>query len=1333
MEPTTRRGITTRPPGLQPRGSSLARVTSQIQAKGVRAQQQICNVESRTQDDMSDMTAIYDQLIDDAPEIRMTGMFLYLLSPEDLLKHCSAVEVGYKQFGVIGGGGEINMNDARMGAIGSEVCGTCKSRLPTCQGHMGNIPLYVGTPATDDLSDDAMVIDYSVYNPLFIRDVAMLSRMVCIACSQIIFNPTDLLRVAHEMPVDMRGSIRVVFDKIASRQNACMHCKAVQPDYSVVPKANMIYYHMPGDVTPEGDKIQYAFLPRKAYRALMAIDNSNEMRVVLGFTASEKLRDRSSPLGMIIRYLPVLPRYMRQPFKSENGAYKEHPLVSKYIAVARAMQDIRRILTDLMQRKVPEEKKKGTKPKKKEKIKEDKRAEAPPNTWIYQVVPEAQANGYLLLLANHYATIRTAIIDIYTNINKKIPSQARATFMGTLGGGKKNFMRKSAYNKRVEQSARFVISPGPGRASDPNAGLRFGEYGIPRMVKSQLPVKVKADVHNIDDLRRLLTAKSVTKVTRGNTNFVFWEGLVYTKPRANFRIEIGDYVYRHCQDGDIIILGRNPTIHRYSLSAFTVKLTDTLTGLLKLSNVGSKNADFDGDEMNAFIVDSAEAIREARELMHVQNCLISGASNAPVEGPVIDAVTGSYLMSLPNKYITLREFIYLAQQVSVAIERPIDIYSLLDRSLKYNRAYLSPRIGGRERVTDILKGAGLNYQSPSFSIQGDVVTLADEIEYRDWRGFIDMLSGADVLRDFETFIPSGYSFYSDYFRLEAGKLKQILAAPPNEILRALHWLADLEVAPISALRTTLRNFETPSIVIEEGEVFMTESVNYLDLQRVLDRDPQAQVVTIAGDVIPLLDFIREHNERVSASPEVTEYTERARKADLAATVLEQLETYIPTRTAYSMVYPADFAYEMGGNVITEGILRTGPLKKSDIGAAAESIEYYIIQQYGPGVTIDYMDAVEAITSAYLDAHGLTISVESCLYGDERVKQIKDEALRDLEQEIRQIAPPTNESERIRYEKTMTSKLAIMPQIARKIIEILPPDHPLRAIVESGAKGKADVIAQIGSILGQQYIRGKRFQPMMTGNTRCSTRYVPNTHDIKSRGFCRSSLMDGPDPEDYQKHSAASRPTILDTAVNTSTIGSRYRSITRAVTDIRNQVDGTVRDVNNNVIQFAYGNDNFNPARLIRLKAGGRQILSFVNIVQEALNISGIGTNRFRVTPPAFNLTNISHIIGYPELITNYFGDVTLQGVAEHLVRKGIVLTPEQLDSLHALNDGVSLQVIQERVLDLRKTSGEEIIGYKQVVQYPHLIKSGRDVIVYVDPQDIPRMVDVLRGYDYTSF
>ncbi|MBI3972257.1 MAG: DNA-directed RNA polymerase subunit beta', partial [Chloroflexi bacterium] len=94
------------------------------------------------------------------------------------------------------------------------------------------------------------------------------------------------------------------------------------------------------------------------------------------------------------------------------------------------------------------------------------------------------------------------------------------------------------------------------------------------------------------------------------------------------------------------LLNRAPTLHRLSVQAFDPVLVEGSAIQIHPLVCTAFNADFDGDQMAVHVPLSAEAQREARELMLATHNLLSPADGSPIVAPTKDMVVGMYYLTL---------------------------------------------------------------------------------------------------------------------------------------------------------------------------------------------------------------------------------------------------------------------------------------------------------------------------------------------------------------------------------------------------------------------------------------------------------------------------------------------------------------------------------------------------------------------------------------------------------------------------------------------------------------------------------------------------------------
>ena len=119
-------------------------------------------------------------------------------------------------------------------------------------------------------------------------------------------------------------------------------------------------------------------------------------------------------------------------------------------------------------------------------------------------------------------------------------------------------------------------------------------------------------------------------------------------------------VERHLADGDIVIFNRQPSLHRMSIMAHSVRVLPYRTFRLHPAVCPPYNADFDGDEMNLHVPQSEEARAEATLLMRVQDQLISPRYGGPIIGGIRDFITGAFMLTRDGTTLTKDEFANLA-------------------------------------------------------------------------------------------------------------------------------------------------------------------------------------------------------------------------------------------------------------------------------------------------------------------------------------------------------------------------------------------------------------------------------------------------------------------------------------------------------------------------------------------------------------------------------------------------------------------------------------------------------------------------------------------------
>lgn len=217
--------------------------------------------------------------------------------------------------------------------------------------------------------------------------------------------------------------------------------------------------------------------------------------------------------------------------------------------------------------------------------------------------------------------------------------------------GKQGRFRGNLSGKRVDFSGRTVISP------DPN--LSVEEVAVPELVAKNLTYPERVTQYNLDKLKNLVLngpdiypgAKTVHKKDGLPFNLKFGK-----RDKTADRLNIGDVVDRHLEDGDIVLFNRQPSLHKLSIMSHKVKVRPWRTFRLNECVCNPYNADFDGDEMNLHVPQTEEARTEAIQLMGVKYNLSTPKNGEPIIAAIQDFITAAYLLSSKENFFDRKTF-----------------------------------------------------------------------------------------------------------------------------------------------------------------------------------------------------------------------------------------------------------------------------------------------------------------------------------------------------------------------------------------------------------------------------------------------------------------------------------------------------------------------------------------------------------------------------------------------------------------------------------------------------------------------------------------------------
>jgi len=135
--------------------------------------------------------------------------------------------------------------------------------------------------------------------------------------------------------------------------------------------------------------------------------------------------------------------------------------------------------------------------------------------------------------------------------------------------------------------------------------------------------------------------------------------------KATLTIYEGCKVERHLRDGDLIILNRNPTLHKKSIMAGFAKIMHNDDKVVRVNPLLCKayNMDFDGDEPNLHVPQSEEARAEMMSLMLVDHQIVNASNGGTIIAPVQDPVLATYIATRMDSFFERETIMNMLMEV----------------------------------------------------------------------------------------------------------------------------------------------------------------------------------------------------------------------------------------------------------------------------------------------------------------------------------------------------------------------------------------------------------------------------------------------------------------------------------------------------------------------------------------------------------------------------------------------------------------------------------------------------------------------------------------------
>ena len=286
------------------------------------------------------------------------------------------------------------------------------------------------------------------------------------------------------------------------------------------------------------------------------------------------------------------------------------------------------------------------------------------------------------------------------------------------------------------------------------------------------------------------------------------------------------------------------------------------------------------------------------------------------------------------------------------------------------------------------------------------------------------------------------------------------------------------------------------------------------------------------------------------------------------------------KSLFSIMLPTDFCYTTKDVKILKGVLYEGAITKTLVGGGQRSINKLLHKEYPIQSALQFINSAQFIPYEWLATEGFSVGLDDCSGVDKKdVDTIIAKNLMNAQLIEKTTHDPIIRESKVRMCLSQAKDNGML--LAKKGMK---DDNAFRVMVTAGSKGDYFNICQIGGLMGQQNIGGKRVVASMNGGRRSLPHYPFEDDDVKrryeSRGFIGSSFTSGLSPQEMFFAAMAGREGVVDTGMKTANSGYIQRKMVNIAADTKVQYDGTVRN-GDQIIQFVYGGvDGFDGKNVI---------------------------------------------------------------------------------------------------------------------------------------------------------
>ncbi|XP_047072217.1 DNA-directed RNA polymerase I subunit 1 [Lolium rigidum] len=770
--------------------------------------------------------------------------------------------------------------------------------------------------------------------------------------------------------------------------------------------------------------------------------------------------------------------------------------------------------------------------------------EHPQNVMLGKVQEANLALQHANAQPNHL-DILTRWRDLQTSVNLFYDSSKGLVKSGNDGQGirqlldkKTGILRQKMMGKRVNHSCRTVISPDP--------FLAVNEIGIPpaAALKMTYPEKVThwntkklqeainngGEIHpgathvkvnnhmyklSVDPPKRRAVAKQLP-ASRGSISHPGKD------PKREFESKV---VYRHIQDGDIVLVNRQPTLHKPSMMAHVVRvLPGEKTIRMHYANCSTYNADFDGDEMNVHFPQDEISRAEAINIVDANKQYIGPRSGEAVRGLIQDHIVGAVLLTKPDTFLSREEYSQLVYGSCVSSScspcqsgKRVSVMNDDDTLELLPPAIFKPKHlwTGKQVITTILNH--LTNGHPPFTVKKEgkipVKYLLPKKRHDEERETRDPELVKKEKEEQEVLVRNQED-------------EQELYVLDNELIKGM---------------IDKKQFGNYGIVHTVQELY--------------GADTAGRLLSIFSRLFTL--FLQFHGFTCGVDDLLLSQDEDQLREKILLESEQRSEDVHWEFAGHG--YPVCVKSLDSGltvEMVEEEFAKIGAIKPGGVQVRNKKfvVEFESRQSF---------EAIKAKPPSVIAGKKVTL----------KQKLKRDPA--DLQMDVEKVVRRMGESGNVTLDKMMLSALnkltsevnqSMFPYGLQKPF----PKNCLTLMTATGAKGSDVNMTQISSLLGSQDLEGARVPRMVSGKALPCFR--PWDTSSRAGGYVSDRFLTGLRPQEYYFHCMAGRNGLIDTAVKTSRSGYLQRCLVKSLESLFVSYDHTVRNVDGSIIQFCYGED-----------------------------------------------------------------------------------------------------------------------------------------------------------------